>query len=262
MARYRNLISTWQPEDIAIWCVRLRRSLKAAFTAAHYVTSAQHAHKAGLQESYYFLSYYAAFHGMWSVLFLHPAERAETIAKITHSKLLNVFASEFASGKKAIIAYDVKKIVEDLKFMREYYSYNMPMNYPFGGADDLASAANSTFGIVKQCIQLSNLHSHMIQIASCRLGKSSTDVAKDYRAKFEGIFKQMNALRHPSRPLLRLEPSDENALAEYLERGCEIWPHSVAYEHFTDEYMTYWSDQQIDSPVTKEVWSLVWHALE
>ncbi|WP_247777032.1 hypothetical protein [Bradyrhizobium sp. CW1] len=253
---------TWQSEDIAIWCVRLRRSLKAAFTAAHYATSAQHARTAGLQESYYFLSYYAAFHGMWSVLFLHPAEHAEKIAEVTHSKCLNVFSSEFASGKKPIIAYDVRKIVEDLKFMREYYSYNMPMNYPFAEAGDLARAANSTSGVVKQFIQLSNLHSHMIQIASGRLGKSSTDVAHDFRAEFERIFKVMNCPQHPSRPPMKLEPSDENALSELVRSGCEIWPHSVMYEHFTDEYMTYWSDQQVNSPVTKEVWSLVWHAFE
>ena len=95
MARYRREMRGWTDIDTAIWSLRLRQSLKSCFVATHFALAAEEAKCTGNLVTFYYLSYYAVFHAVWGVMYLHPDERTEAIAKPTHRKLPNVFQSAF-----------------------------------------------------------------------------------------------------------------------------------------------------------------------
>lgn len=255
--RYLKVMKTWTALDTAIWCVRMRRSLKEAYTATYFALSAQHARRERLDETYYYLSYYAVFHGMWAVLLLHPEHRTEFVAQISHDKLGNIFSAEFCRGPTPIMSYDMRELVPALRFLREYYSYNMPMNHP--DAEHLPFGVASTGGIVKHCLQLANLHSHIVQNASQAAERFSTKVTPDLTTEFIGAYRLLSTRRLPKGGLLPLEPSDSNNFHELLERGCELYAHSIMQEHFDDEFMNY-GDPDVQSPIVAETRSKVWHA--
>ncbi len=210
-----------------------------------------------MQETYYYLCYYAVFHAMWSVVFLVPDVKTESAARIGHEKLGNIFATEFCGGAKPIMSYDMRALIADLRFLRELYSYNMPMNIPDEG--HLPEGTASTGGIVKHCIQLANLHSHIIQGASQSAGCFSADVTEALRPQFVEAYKLLNTRGLPKGGVLPLEPSDSHNFHELLQSGCELYAHSIMQEHFDDEFMNY-GDPDERSPLAAEAGSKVWRA--
>ena len=260
MSRYRKVIRGWDEADAAAWSVRMRQSLKSAFVATHFALSAEEARASGSFVTFYYLSYYAVLHAVWGVLYLHPDERTAAIAKPTHSKLPNVFQSAFC-GPKGIIRYPIREMMEDLRLRREYYSYRMPLNSPFDDEQDARGHTASVGGIVKQCIQLSNLLSHLIAGAAEREGLHPVRMQADQRDGFIEVFRAINSQRHPARDGWFLEPADENALDEFLTQGTGLQGHSVMFEHMSDEYMTYTGGGGADVAKSEKVGALVYNAL-
>ncbi|RWP42425.1 MAG: hypothetical protein EOR04_11450 [Mesorhizobium sp.] len=260
MARYRKLMRDWSGHDTAIWCVRLRQSLKSTFVSTHFALKASEARDTGSHAVFYYLSYYAVLHAVWGVMYLHPDERTDAIAKPTHSKLPNVFQSAFC-GHSGIIRYPIKQMMEDLRVRREYYSYRMPMNSPFDDDDDARGWTSSVGGLVKQCIQLANLHSHLISEAAEREGVSLTSMEEAWRGNFIEVFRTINSQRNPANGGWFMEPADESALAEYLLHGCKLYGHSVMFEHLSDEFMSYAGNGIDDLGNANKVRSLVYRGL-
>jgi hypothetical protein len=260
MFRYKRAMADWRPLDTALWCIRARQSLKSTFISTHFALSAQKAQQAGSIASFYYLAYYAALHAVWGVLYLHPDETTDRIAKPTHSKLANMFHSDFCRPG-GIIRYDVKEMMEELRFRREYWSYHMPMNSPFRHESEAGCGIPIVGGLVKQCIQLSNLHSHIVADAASRLGKETAIVNPAEREKFIDTFVALNSHRHPSRSDWFLDPADSQALTEFLQDGCRLWGHSVMFEHLSDQYMTYSGNGAQDRKISHQVGGLVWKAL-
>ncbi|KMS60051.1 hypothetical protein V474_11855 [Novosphingobium barchaimii LL02] len=264
IGRYRKLICGWDQHETTAWSVRLRQSLKSAFVSTHFALAAEEASKAGSRVTFYYLSYYAVLHAVWGVLYLHPDEKTSAIAKPTHSKLPNVFHSAFC-GPKGIIRYQIKDTMEDLRLRREYYSYRMPLNSPFDDDRDAKGYTSSVGGIVKQCIQLSNLHSHLIVEAADREGVGPLEIQSEGRQAFTDVFRAINSQRHPTRDGWFLEPADERALSEFLTQGVDLQGHSVMLDHMFDEYMTYMrgaeAEAKADVAKTEQVRSLIFHAM-
>jgi len=260
MGRYRKLMRGWDEYETAAWSVRLRQSLKSAFVSTHFALAASEAKATGSFVTFYYLSYYAVLHAVWGVLYLHPDENTAAIAKPTHSKLPNVFQSAFC-GPKGIIRYPIKEIMEDLRLRREYYSYRMPLNLPFNDERDAKSSTSNVGGIVKQCIQLSNLHSHLIMEAAEREKIHPVRIKADARQAFEEVFRAVNSQRHPVRGGWFLEPADERALNEFLTQGTGLTGHSIEFDHMYDEYMTYAGGGEADLDKAQKVKSLVYNAM-
>jgi hypothetical protein len=258
--KYRTSMRAWTEDTFANWAVRMRQSLKSAFVSTHFALAAREAKDEGSYVTFYYLAYYAVLHAVWGVLYLHPQQRTAAIAKPTHSKLPNVFQSEFC-GPKGIIGYWIKPIMEDLRLRREYYSYRMPMNSPFDDEADASGATSSVGGIVKQCIQLANLHSHLIVEAAKREGLAPVRIQSDRRETFVEVFRMLNSQRHPAREGWFLEPADEAALNEFVTSGCGLNGHSVMFEHMSDEFMTYAGGGKADIAKAEQVRSLVYSAL-
>lgn len=258
MGKYRRLMRDWDDGDIAAWAVRMRQSLKSAFVATHFALSAREARAAGSLISYYYLAYYAVLHAVWGVLYTHPEEKTAAIARPKHSKLQNVFEDSYCRPN-GIINYSVGKIMQDLRYRREYYSYRMPFNSPFEFDEDSKTA--HVGGTVKQCIQLSHLQSQLVADAAGRERKSFCRIAPDNITTFLEMFRDFNSQRHPTGQGWFIEPADEQALHEFLERGCGLDGHSITYEHMSDNYMTWSGAGDADALLSGEAASLVYNAL-
>lgn len=132
---------------------------------------------------------------------------------------------------------------------------------PFDDHADARGWTSSVGGIVKQCIQLSNLHSHLISEVASREGRFSTTVAVGRRDAFVETFRTLNSQRHPKRDGWFLEPADEAALDEFVSSGCELYGHSVMFEHLADEYMSYSGGGDADLAKARKVRALVYYGL-
>lgn len=197
---------------------------------------------------------------MWAVIYLHPEQSTEHVTSITHSKMSNLFHAEFASGKGRIIVEDVKALAEDLRFLRENYSYRMPLNSPFDAHSELSLSYGRLGGFVKQSIQLANLHSHMIRKIGDRSKKAGARLAPNDVAKFSDVFHAINAKKHIGRDFLILDDPDSRARTESLVHGCDLLPLSIGYDHMFDNFMT-WDHERPDEKLLQRVRVLVGGAL-
>lgn len=254
--KYRKLIKSWDDAEAAEWAIRLRQSLKSIFVSAHFLAAAEEAKASGSYITFYYLSYYSLLHSLWGVLYLHPSEKTEAISKPTHSKISNVFHSEFC-GTNGIIKYPIKTIMENLRTLREYYSYRMPINSPFRNKEDAGRATSSVRGIFRQCTQLSNLHSLIISEAAERENMFSGNFVKGGQVDFIRTFRLISSQMDPNTGNPFLEPADERALYEFLTLGWELYGHSVTADHMVDEFMTYSGGGEADLHTVQKVIKLV-----
>ncbi|MDA8523538.1 hypothetical protein [Acidovorax sp. NCPPB 4044] len=261
MFRYRRASGAWDDYDAAIWAVRCRQSLKLCFSATYFALASEQAREARVLASAYYLAYYSALHAMWAVIYLDPDQTLQKVAEITHSKIANVFHSVYASGAQRIIRYDARKLVENLRFMREYYSYRMPLNSPFRDHPELLKTHISLGGFVKQSIQLANLQSHLLSKAARRNKKGSACVPVERMGNFRQDFFLVNGKEHLEKAMWLLEPFDEIALSEFLSKGCDLLPHAVMFDHMFDCYMTITDIDKPDGDIIRRTKSLVYNAL-
>jgi len=259
--RYSYAVQSWTEYDVAIWSVRCRQSLKLSFSATYFAISSGDARRSKVLASAYYLAYYSMLHAMWAVIFLHPDQPLHSITEIGHSKLANVFHSSFTQGKIKIIGYDTKTLVDNLRFLREYYSYRMPLNSLFSGDKELSRAHAYLGGFVKQSIQLANLHSHLLRKAAERRGFASASIPFHQHEDFKRDFCRINAKEHPARNTPLLDPADEYAQYEYLKIGCDLMPLSLEYDHMFDDYMTYMDDMRPEQQTIATIRRLVGNVL-
>lgn len=260
MSKYRKNIEKCSDYDLVIWSLRLRQSLKMNFSATYFTLLAARSRKAKILPSFHYLNYYAVLHAMWSVIYLLPDQDLKQVTNITHSKMANIFHDHFSSNKK-IIGYNAKKLSEDLRFLREYYSYRMPLNDPFT-ADELTKyGINSVGGFVKQCIQLSNLHSTMIHNCAMKLGKVGANFPFHEYQRFEEDYNYINAKLDNNSDVITLDPSDSLAKNRFIREGASLYPHSINFDHFFDEFMCYGSNHDETDGIYGEVRKLVGRAL-
>lgn len=258
MRKYGAIIKHWSDHDIVQWAIRGRQSLKLCFSASlfHIYSQTQTSFKA----SQHYFSYYSMFHAMWAVLYLHPAETISSITAVNHSKMANVFHANFTSGKQPIISYNAKDLAADFKFLREYYSYRMPLNSPFQAYPELSASHDSLGNFLLECIQLSNLHSHMIWNSTEKYNKQSADVPLQHLPQFMEVFRLVNGKHHESRDIWAIDQADLRTQVEFLKRGVDLIPHSIAYDHMFDDFMT-WQQETIDGDLLQSVRAFVWNAL-
>jgi hypothetical protein len=260
MGRYTKRMADWNELETVTWSIRMRQSLKLAYSATYFALASEVARDDRSLASAYYFSYYAALHAIWSVLYLHPDEAHNSIHDATHSKLANVFRAEFAKGEGSIVNYDAKPFIENLRFLREYYSYRMPLNFPFNDSRDLRSAHSGLGGFVKQSIQLANLHSHLIHKASEKKSVMSASVPPQHIVAVKDLYVAMCGKVHPTLLIRPLDPADEFDLERLVNVGCDLMPHSVMNEHMFDEYMTYSGELQLPAEMIARVRDLVFNA--
>jgi hypothetical protein len=231
-----------------------------SFTATFFALGADEVGRQKIRVAEYYMAYYSMLHAMWAVVYLHPDQSTEHVTAMTHSKIANLFHSEFASGRSPIIVENVKELAADLRFLREYYSYRMPLNSPFEASPNLSVSYSRLGGFVKQSIQLANLHSHMIRKVGEKTEKCGSTLKPKERSAFRETFFAINGKEHESRGLNLLDNPDMQALAEFVSMGCDLLPLSIGYDHMFDDFMT-WDRDRPDEKILQIVRSLVGNAL-
>jgi hypothetical protein len=260
MSKYKKSLSKCTNYDIVIWHMRLRQSLKMNFSATYFSLLAKRSMESKILPAYHYLNYYAVLHSMWSVIYLLPDQELHQLTSITHSKMANLFHDRFSTRDK-IIGYNAKKISEDLRFLREYYSYRMPLNDPFTLKEIDEYGVNSVGGFVKQCIQLANLHSTIIHNCAKKIGRVDVSFPGYEYERFEKDFSNINAKLDNNSTDIILDPSDSIEKGRIIKHGASLYPHSINYEHFFDDFMCYSSNHIEGDDIYEKVRTLVARAL-
>lgn len=263
--KYNSISKKNNRNDIILWDVRLRKSLKEIFTSAAFFVEGQYVYEQNCFTSYYFLMYYSLFHAMLATLFLDEKLTVEELMDINHSKVLNCFVSNHCTSKFPIIKSEIKYHFEILKYMREYYSYSMPMNEFFEEIEGLENPKKFIENDIKQCFQLANFLSVCLENSFVKHFQRVTKINQDSMYYLIELFKKVNGKPHPTRKGRHLiEYSDENALNERLTWGCQVAYLNLDLEHFTDEFRTYPGDLDKSENTINiaEIWNVVYSALE
>ena len=244
MTKYSNISKAKNENDIILWDIRLRRSLKEIFSSASFFIEAEHVYKQKCFTSYYFLMYYSLFHAMLSTLYVDEKLTIDELLNISHSKLIKNFVNTFCNGKLSIAPENIENTFETLKYMREYYSYSMPMNEIFftdmlHDTKPLELLKNT----IKHCFQVSNFHAVMLENSFVKHYRRCISPTEDNIYTMSETFYKVHGKPNPlnsTEPFL--EDSDNNAFHEMLRYGCQVAYLNIDFEHFEDEFRAYLYD--------------------
>ena len=113
-------------DELGEWIIRYYKAIWEMYSSSSiFVESKLHLNN-NCFISYYFCLYYSLFHAMNALIYLNPNTPIKTVFRVSHHKLKNVFKSEFCNSK-SIFDNTTIELFENLKFKREYFSYNAPL---------------------------------------------------------------------------------------------------------------------------------------
>lgn len=123
------------------------------------------------------------------------------------------------------------------KYLREYYSYNMPTNDFLYGDEKNIKPDQTLPYCIRSCGQLASLLSEIIVRSFSKNGKD-IDNTEDYRETTTAWFQMLHCPQHPKSGEYIIHFSDQNRLEETIK-----YPQPVSFvtefEHFTDEFRLY-----------------------
>lgn len=225
--------------DILEWAIRIRKSLKEIFTSALFYCESEKSKEYGCFASTYYLRYYSLFHAMLSNLFLDERQSINELMEITHTKVVNCFRSNYCTNKFPIINNKIKEDFNMLKFMREYYSYTMPMNEIFNYGDGSYSTNINLKEDIIQCFQLANFSVVCIENSFSKNFHKSLTLDTGLIGLFHEMFIKVNGKKNSINNELLLDDADNNEYHEILKYGISIYNYNLDLEHFCDEFRSY-----------------------
>lgn len=248
MEKYSNLFKESKDIDVIEWQIRIRRALKELFTSASFYIESKKMLEEKYYSSYYYLTYYCYFHALLGNLYLLPEKKVDDLLNISHSKVVNSFNSNFCLGKYGIIKDDVMKNFRTLKFMREYYSYNMPLNEYLDEIKGITQPYLFLEDAIKPLFQLISLHSLMLEKCYSKFFKNipKTMTKIEEQNFIVETFLKINAVRHPYENIELLDWSDQRALMEMRKYGYTIAFILIDMEHFMDDFRCMSKDRSDD----------------
>ncbi|WP_395602722.1 hypothetical protein AB4P97_12020 [Pseudomonas sp. A1230] len=232
---YIDTFKAGDNNDVYKWDFRIHKSLKEVFTSACFYEESLISKESGSWASFYFLSYYSLFHALMSCVVLLPSESIESLSKITHSKIIKVFKSNFCDQKPHIISPDIDDVFYMLKYMREYYSYYMPTNDFLYNSDDTIKPDEKLIQLIRACSQLAGLHSEIIEKCFYKHGKIHKGILTTTLRNWYG---ELNCPKHPKTGEHILHFSDQLKISE-TNLTPEVRSFSILLEHFIDEFRCY-----------------------
>lgn len=133
--KYKKCFAGATPDDMGEWLIKSQKSIWEIYSSATILTEAECNLNNNCFVAFYFCLYYALFHAMYSLLFIAPDIQLDILYRISHATLLNSFKDHY-TGKNGMFDETAIEQFENLKYKREYYSYNSPLNLVFPDADD------------------------------------------------------------------------------------------------------------------------------
>jgi hypothetical protein len=236
-SKYTKHFKNSTPEESFLWNIRVHKALKEIFSASSMYQESLIAKESRSWTSFYFLSYYSLFHGFFSCVYLLPSENIDKLSEITHSKLLNVFKSNFVSVKPKIIDESICEAFSIFKYLREYYSYHMPPNHFLYEHKDNIKPDVVLPKYLRSCFQLASLLSEIIESSFDKHHKEIPDRDSYYKFVHEHYCK-VNSREHPTTKEHLLHYVDKVRLKEAFEYPAPL-PFVIELEHFSDEFGLY-----------------------
>lgn len=236
-SKYAEHFKKSDPKENFLWNIRVHKALKEIFSATAMYQESLIAKESHSWTSFYFLSYYSLFHGFLSCVYLLPNENLDNLSEITHSKLVNIFKSNFVSAKPYIIDGEICEAFSILKYLREYYSYHMPPNHFLYDHKDNIKPDAVLPKYLKSCFQLASLLSEIVESSFNKHHKKIPDRFSYYEF-VRNYYCKVNCREHPVTKQHLLHYVDEIRLKETFEYPVPV-PFVIELEHFSDEFGLY-----------------------
>nr|WP_295257123.1 hypothetical protein [uncultured Blautia sp.] len=151
--KYNNCFSKCTKDELGEWIIRYYKAIWEMYSSSSiFVESKLHLNN-NCFISYYFCLYYSLFHAMNALIYLNPNTPIKTVFRVSHHKLKNVFKSEFCNSK-SIFDNTTIELFENLKFKREYFSYNAPMNMVYASLEEDVKVVKDVLCTIYQAIAL------------------------------------------------------------------------------------------------------------
>ncbi|HIF9171893.1 TPA: hypothetical protein ACX6PS_000527 [Photobacterium damselae] len=233
---YTEMIKKGGAEEIYLWDIRIHKSLKEVFTAVCFYQESLIAKESKSWTSFFFLSYYSLFHSLMSCVVLLPTESVDNLSKITHTKLIKLFKSQFSDQKPHMIREDIGDVFYMFKYLREYYSYNMPPNDFLYDLERSFQPDMKLPFFIRSCTQLASLHSEIIERCfEKHSSKSKSFVEAD---NIRSWYKLLNCPKQPLTGEYHLDYTDRVKMEEVVASP-DPRSFSILLEHFIDEFRLY-----------------------
>uniref|UniRef100_UPI003FEE4DE2 hypothetical protein n=1 Tax=Eubacterium sp. TaxID=142586 RepID=UPI003FEE4DE2 len=234
MEKYNSVFETENNFKCIEWDLRCKKSLKEIFSSATFFIEAKKNLETKCFSSYYFCLYYSLFHALYALTFLDPYLEISKLLSTTHLNLINRFINSFSGSKKNIIDENIKKLFNDLKYKREYYSYCTPFNNLFNPYEDIDVLETELL----VCYQLCAFHSLMIEKSYQKKCGTIVTIDKNNYLEFNKTFNQLFSKINTYNEYV-LDDSCKNIYYEILQYGSIPQYISIDLEHQFDEFHTY-----------------------
>jgi hypothetical protein len=156
----------WTDELNTAWLIRHYMALKMLFTASIMLTSADYAYDKNIKVTDSYLQYYAVFSCLRAIVFTDPrsAWKSGALIQATHSKTINVATSIISSFSKSH-GNSTKWYTNDLKDMREIYSYGAPSSGP-SLCEDMTNVSHTNTVVLCQLLaEIAQLQSEILEMS-------------------------------------------------------------------------------------------------
>lgn len=263
---YSEISKRKNKKDIIEWSIRLRKTFKEILTSSLFYVESNKCLEYGLLSSYYYLRYYSLFHAMLGDLFLDKNQSIEELMKINHSKVVRCFTSNFCTKRFPIINSNIEEDFYTLQYMREYYSYSMPMNEIFNYDKDANTKVDLNNDIMS-CFQLANFLSICITNSFNKNFGIYTKPIDEDMYYFIETFKLVNGKHAHNSGEIILDDADNNAFIESIKDGVSIEYLQADIDYKFDEFRSYnligmqEKQEKIYDEITSEVINIVYKAL-
>ena len=221
MDKYRRFYKNCTEEEGISMAIRSQKARRNIISSAKLFEEAKVARREGCVSATFFLVYYSFFHAMWAVLLLNPEEN-DSVHEVTHSKLRNRFCDLYTRGN--FFDEPMLDFINDLKNMRECFSYHVPFNI-IGDFKDFDLMED----MLLKCYQLAHLHNSMLGVCSHKIA-----VTVDNYKYFEECYNMFN-YRETESGKKELDPSEKNQFYEILNYGMFIVNFEIEMGHDWDE---------------------------
>lgn len=218
--KYKTTLSSCSPDEKAEWFIRSKKSIWEMYASSTMLTEARCSLGNNCYVSFYFCLYYALFHAIWSLLYMTPEIELDKLYRVAHSALINKFR-EYHTGKAGMFSLEAVEQFENLKYKREYYSYNSPLNLVF---PDSADELRKTETLILSIFQTASLHSFMANSNSkcCRITDLTDRIG--FHEKFVQFFSNVNIsdLKAKRNELRKKRKSRQASYRRYDEKKHEL----------------------------------------
>lgn len=233
MKNYSEMFKSSDNLNVIDWRVREWRAIKEIFASSILYKEAKIALENRCISSYYFSAYYSLFHAMLSSICLDTNITLEKISDINHSKVGNQFRNTYCHGKNSILSEDIYVFFNELKYLREYYSYTLPFNMTFYKNSHMENLEK----FIIQCFQLTNLQSLMLEKCN-KHGLSCKITTKEEEYRLRSSLNKLVA-KPDINGIYVIDSADKNIRDEIIKYGVGFNFIAIQLEHIYDEFRTY-----------------------